>query len=217
MDTISDTFKHKSLLKRGAFGAFAAGLALALSGLIQLVLVYPAEGPGELGSTSAYLIEFAHAVAWAGMILAFLGLRALHVQGFGRLGNISVLLGSIGNVSAILITIGILVTTALGAAEAAFAEGAIGETIANVMILPGFMTWLVLVPLLGIAAWRAKVVQGWCALLLIAHPLFMFSLIASYGFGGIAIGALWFSVGFAIRSHYQRQELLHAFGQQQIV
>lgn len=215
MSTTSVTYPNITLIRRGALGAFVAGLALAASGIIQLILVYPTPGPGELGSTSAYLIESAHAIAWAGMILAFFGLRALHGKKFGRLGNLGFYLGSIGYVSAIVITIGILVATALGTSEDVFAAGSIGETIANLMILPGFLTMLVWIPLMGIAVWRANILPRWCAVLLIAHPVFVIFLLASYGFGGIVLGALWFFVGLGLWSYNLRQEVPGALSQRQ--
>jgi hypothetical protein len=209
-----------NLPKWGAFGAFIAALALAFSGLVQLVLVYPTAGPGEPGSTSAYLIESAHVIAWMGMILAFAGLRALHGHRFGRLGNLSFFLASISNLLLILITTGVLLTTFAVGAEAAtsiFATGTIGETIANVLSLPGFLTMLVWIPLMGVAIWRANIMPHWCAGLLLAHPLFFVLLLASYGFGGITLGTLWLIVGLALRSYYQRQSRLITLGQQQPV
>jgi hypothetical protein len=220
MTTVTDTSQFSTLSKRGARGAFVAALALALSGLTQLVLVYPTPGPGEIGTTSAYLIESAHVIAWIGMILAFMGLRALHGQRFGRLGNLSFFLASVSNILLALITTGVLITTFSVGTEAAasvFAPGTTGELIANVFALPGFLTMIVWIPLLGIASWRANVAPRWCAVLLIAHPLFFFSLLASYGFGGLALGALWLFVGLGIRAHYQRQHLINTFGHQQPV
>ncbi len=178
-----------NLPRWGALGAFIAGLAWACSGVVQLSLVFPNAGPGELGSLSATLIESLHALAEVAMIVAFIGLRACHRPSFGLLGNIGFWLGTIGNALMAAITLGVLV-----------AFDAIGETNASALILPGFLTMLVWIPVMGIAAWRAQRLPRWCALLLILHPLFFVFLLASYGLGGIALGLLWFAVGYALWS-----------------
>lgn len=188
---------HLNLPRWGAVGAWVAGIAWALSGVVQLAMVYPNNGPGEVGSLSATLIESLHAIAEVAMIVAFVGLRACHRPSFGLLGNIGFWLGSVGLALMAAITIGVLV-----------AADAIGETVASALILPGFLTMLVWIPLMGIAAWRAKKIPRWCALLLILHPLFFVFLLASYGIGGIALGMLWLAVGYALWS----QSLETAFG-----
>ncbi len=183
----------------GVAGALLAALALIVSGLIQLALVHPQRGPGELGSASATLIESAHAVAWAGMILAFVEMRARHGQRFGRLGTLAFYLSVIGLGALIAITAGVLIAYHIAGSAVIFDEGTLGETIANFAALPGFLALLLWTPLLGIAVWRGGVLPWWCALLLIAHPLLVTFLIASYGFGGLALGALWLAAAMALR------------------
>src|SRR5687768_2117566 len=72
------------LVRWGAVGAVIAGLAWAVSGVFAFI--FPGEQAGPLGSTSAYLIEAAHAIAEAGMLAALAGLHVLQARSLGRLG-----------------------------------------------------------------------------------------------------------------------------------
>ena len=73
-----------NFVRRGAVGAIIAGVAWALSGVFAFV--FPGEQAGPLGSTSAYLIESAHAIAEVGMLAWLVGLNARQSRSYGRLG-----------------------------------------------------------------------------------------------------------------------------------
>jgi hypothetical protein len=174
------------LVRWGAIGAVIAGVAWAVSGVFAFV--FPGEGPGPLGSTSAYLIESAHAIAEAGMLAALAGLHVLQARSLGRLGVA-------GFASAFVGTALVLVSTLL---VIIFLDRP-GETLLTLLFGSGAICWLVGFVLLGIATFRAKVLPRWCGLLLIAYiPLFLFLLNYSYGWGGIALGLLWLALGYAL-------------------
>ena len=166
-----------------------AGVAWAVSGIVHFAMVYPEAGTGSTGSLSDYLIEGAHAVAEAGMVGALLGLRARQVPAYGRLGMAGFVLALLGSALLCVITV-----------TAIISGDALGEAVLGTIFISGVLGWLVGFPLLGIATLRAKVLPRWCGVLLIAHfPLFGF-LLASYGWGGIALGLVWVALGYVLWS-----------------
>jgi hypothetical protein len=177
------------LVRWGGLAGILAGVAWAVSGIVHFALVYPEAGTGPTGSLSDYLIESAHAVAEAGMLGALLGLRARQTPAYGRLGMAGFVLALLG--SALLCAITVI---------AIISGDALGEAVLGTIFISGVLGWLVGFPLLGIATLRARVLPRWCGVLLLAYfPLFGF-LLASYGWGGIALGLLWGALGYVLWS-----------------
>jgi hypothetical protein len=174
------------LVRWGAIGAVIAGVAWAVSGVFAFV--FPGEQAGPLGSTSAYLIESAHAIAEAGMLAALAGLHVLQARSLGRLGVAGFAVAFVGTALVLVSTLLIII----------FLDRP-GETLLTVLFASGVLGWLVGFVLFGIATFRAKVLPRWCGLLLIAYiPLFLFLLNYSYDLGGIALGLLWLALGYAL-------------------
>lgn len=176
-------------IRYGGLAAMLAGVAWAASGIFHFALVYPEAGTGPTGSVSDYLIESTHAVAEAGMLGALLGLRARQVSAYGWLGAVGFALAFLGSALMCAITVIGLVS-----------GDALGEAVLGTFFISGFLGWFVGFPLLGISTLRARVFPRWCGVLLLAYvPLFML-LLASYGWGGIALGLLWLALGYALLS-----------------
>lgn len=181
------------LIRWGGLAAVLAGAAWVASGIAHFALVYPAEGTGPLGSTSAYLIEVAHAVAEAGMLGALLGLHARQTPTYGRLGKVGFVVAFLGTALVFVATVLATVLMSVGEAES-------WEIVLVALFGPGVLSWLVGFPLLSISTLRARVLPRWCGVLLLAYfPLFVF-LLNSYGWGGIALGLLWLALGYALLS-----------------
>ncbi len=145
-------------------------------------------GPGELGSTSAVLIELFHAVAEAATIGVVLGVWALARPAAGRLMALGSVLSAVA--LALLAVITVVVTAA---------NGLVGEAVATPIFAVGLLGMAFGLPLVGAAAWRARLRPRWLPPLLMAHPVFFFFLLQSYTFGALALGLLWLLVGIAMR------------------
>jgi len=183
------------LIRLGGLAAVLAGVAWAVSGLVHFVLVFPEAGTGPTGSLSDYLIEGAHAVAEAGMLVALLGLRARQTPAYGWLGTVGFALSFLGTALLCAITVIAIVS-----------GDALGEAILGSIFISGILGWFVGFPLLGIATLRARMLPRWCGVLLLAFfPLFLF-LLASYGWGGIALGFLWIGLGYPLLSQRDAAE-----------
>lgn len=171
------------LIRWRALAAVLAGVAWAVSGIAHFVLVYPDAGAGPLGSTSAYVIESAHAGAEVGILGALLGFRARQAPSYGRLGAAGFIVAFVGR--ALLATATVLVTVLMSVGEAEA-----WEVILSLLFGLGMLGSLVGFTLLGTATLRTRMLPRWCgALLLLYFPAFLFML-NSYGWGGIALGLL---------------------------
>jgi hypothetical protein len=168
-----------------------AGVAWAASGVFDFV--FPGEGPGPIGSTSAYLIESAHAIAEVGMLAWLVGLNARKAPGYGRLGRASFVAAFIG-------TALVLLSTVLPWKVAVLIFGdRLVETILTAIFGSGVLLgWLVGFTLLGVATFRAKVLPRWYGLLMIAQfPLVVFAA-SSYDVGGTVFGLFWLVLGYVL-------------------
>ena len=159
-------------------GAIIASLAWAAASFFNLVL------PGKENSP---LTLSAEAVAEAGMLVALVGLRVLQARSLGRLGVIGFALAFCGVGLALLAT---LVGIAISAAH-------LLGTLLEIVFGLGLLGWVVGFVLFGIATFRAKVLPGWCGVLLAAYPLLLLVLLAAFG-GGPLAGLLWLALGYAL-------------------
>jgi hypothetical protein len=186
------------LIRRGGLAAMLAGVAWALSGVFAFV--FPGEGPGPLGSISAYLVESAHAVAEAGMLVWLLGLRALQAPRHGRLGSVGFVTAFLGTALLFVLTVFTPVQMFLAYVLEVIDERA-GGVLVTLLFTSGLLLgWLVGYTLLGVATFRARVLPHWCGVLLVAQlPLVLF-LMAFYGAGGLALGLVWLALGYALLS-----------------
>ena len=174
------------LVQWGALGGMVAGGAWAASGVFDFV--FPGEGPGPIGSTSAYLIESAHAIAEVGMLAWLVGLNARQAPGYGRLGRASFVAAFIGTALVLLSTLLVLI----------FGDR-LGETILTAIFGSGVLLgWLVGFTLLGVATFRAKVLPRWYGLLIIAQFPLVFCAANSYDIGGTLFGLFWLVLGYVL-------------------
>jgi hypothetical protein len=82
------------LVRWGALGAFLAGVAWIVSGLISLAI--PGQGTEEICSSSYYLLETIFCIASVGILGGLVGLRARQVPSYGALGAAGFYVGFIG-------------------------------------------------------------------------------------------------------------------------
>ena len=187
-----------NLIRKGGLAGIVGGMAWALSGVFAFA--FPGEGAGPPGSASAYLVESAHAVAEAGMLVWLLGLRDLRAPAHGRLARVGLVAAFAG--TALLFALTVLTPVQM---LLAYALGVIdprtGGTLVTLLFTSGlFAGWLVGYTVLGIAAFRARALPRWCGLSLVAQfPLLVF-LMSFYGAGGVVLGAVWISLGYALLS-----------------
>jgi hypothetical protein len=186
------------LIRRGGLAAMLAGVAWALSGVFAFA--FPGEGPGPLGSISAYLVESSHAVAEAGMLVWLLGLRALQAPRHGRLGTAGFVAAFVGTALLFVLTAFTPVQMFLAYTLEVIDKRAGGALVTLLFTTGLFLGWLVGYTLLGVATFRARVLPRWCGVLLVAQlPLLVF-LMAFYGAGGLALGLVWLALGYALSS-----------------
>jgi hypothetical protein len=190
------------LIGRGGLAAMLAGVAWALSGVIAFA--FPGEGPGPLGSISAYLVESSHAVAEAGMLVWLLGLRALQSPRHGRLGAAGFVAAFVGTALLFVLTAFTPVQMFLAYALEVVDHRAGGALVTLLFTSGLFLGWLVGYTLLGVATFRARVLPRWCGVLLVGQfPLLIF-LMAFYGVGGLALGLVWVALGYALVSEREK-------------
>jgi hypothetical protein len=162
----------------GAFAAVMFVVSFIINQLAPVQRVYD--------SSSDYLYQVVTLVAYAGAMIAVLGLHALQSPSgrYGRLGAVGSLLTFIGYAIVVVVTaISIL-------------QG--GQALLTVRIA-GAAALLIGSILLGVITIRARVVPWWCGVLLIvAFPLGDFSNAVVRGGESILLGLLWGSVGYAL-------------------
>ena len=175
-----------TFVRWGAIGGMIAGLAWAASAVVDFVL--PGEGPGPIGSTSAYLIEGAHAIATVGMLAWLVGLNARQAPRYGRLGTASFVVAFAGTG---LVLVSILLVLISG--------DRLGEPVLTAIFGSGtLLGWLVGFALLGVATFRAKILPRWYGLLMIAQFPLVFGAASSYDVGGTVFGLFWLVLGYVL-------------------
>ena len=91
------------LVRWGALGAFLAGVAWVVSGLISLAI--PGQGTEEIGSYSYYLLETMFCIALVGMLGGLVGLHARQAPSYGALGAAGFYAAFIGTALMLLSTV----------------------------------------------------------------------------------------------------------------
>jgi hypothetical protein len=165
----------------GLAGVFAAAMFVVSFTINQLAPVQRV-----YDSSSDYLHQVVVLTAYAGALVAIVGLHALQSPSgrYGRLGAVGSLLTFIGYAI-------VFVVSAISTVQGSQALLTVRLT-GGVAILIGSI-------LLGAMTIRARVVPWWCGVLLIvAFPLGDFSNAVVRGGEAILLGLLWGSVGYAL-------------------
>ncbi len=172
------------LVRWGVLGAFLAGVAWVVSGLISLAI--PGQGTEEIGSYSYYLLETMFCVASVGMLGGLVGLHARQVPSYGVLGATGFYAAFIGTALMLLST----VATVL-----------VGREVLDWLFVLGFLGACVGLVLLGAATLRAGVLPRWCGVLLIVavFGIPVYFALGDYG-GAILYGLLWLALGYTLWS-----------------
>jgi hypothetical protein len=169
-----------------AIGGVIGGVAWAVSGVFAFV--FPGKQAGPLGSTSAYLIESAHAIAEAGMLATLVGFHVLQARRLGRLGVAGFAVAFVGTALVLVSTLLVLI----------FGDR-LGEPVLTAIFGSGLILgWLVGFTLLGVATFRAKVPPRWYGLLVIAQFPFVLGAASFYIVGGTLFGLFWLILGYVL-------------------
>jgi hypothetical protein len=169
-----------NLLRWGGLAALIGGGLYVLTGLMSLF----APQQEVFGSFTDYFIEVLFVLALVGTLMAIAGLHVLQRERYGRLG-------AAGSLTAFAAHAHLLVaaaTTTLAGREAL-----------DIVFLLGSLAALVGLVLLGATTLRARVLPGWCGVLLIVGlPLSVVLDVTARGSGGILLGMVWALVGYAL-------------------
>jgi hypothetical protein len=163
-----------------------AGVFAAVMFVVSFIIYQLAPVQRTYDSSSDYLHQVVVLVAYAGVLVAILGLHALQSPSrrYGQLGAVGSLLTFIGYSIVFVVS---AISTLQG-----------GQTLLTVRLVGGVAA-LVGSILLGAMTIRARVVPWWCGVLLIvAFPLGDFSNAVVRDGEAILMGLLWGSVGYAL-------------------
>lgn len=168
----------------GALGAFLAGLAWVVSGLISLAI--PGQGTEVLGSSSYYLLETMFCIASVGMMGGLVGLHARQVPSYGALGATGFYTVFIGTALMLMSTVATIL---------------VGREVLDWLFVLGFLGTCVGLVLLGAATLRAGMLPRWCGVLLIVavFGIPVYFALGNYG-GAMLYGLLWLALGYALWS-----------------
>lgn len=172
----------------GVAGALLAAVALTFSGIVALISPYANMGPE--GSTSWLLIESSDATAEFGVLIALLALHILQGRRSGWSGAAGTWIAGGGSVLMIVSTVMWLLP---------LTDGLLLDVLFNAAVLG----WLIGFPLVGIGAFRARVLPRWCAVLLCCHSLLfagVFVLVDWFGEARALMALPWLAVAYALRS-----------------
>jgi Co/Zn/Cd efflux system component len=171
------------------WGGLAGVVAAVMWVLTSILILLAAPQRVSFDSFSDYLLQIVLLVAYAGSLVAILGLHALHSGSvrYGRLGAAGSLLTFIGYAVVFVV---IIVSILAG-----------GASLLTVRLLAGATAVLIGSILLGAMVIRARIIPWWCGvLLIIAFPLGDVSNAVLEGSEGIWLGLLWGAVGYALLS-----------------
>jgi hypothetical protein len=170
------------------WGGLAGVVAAVMWVLTAILIILASPQRISFSSFSDYLLQIVLLAAYAGTLVAVLGLHALHSGSgrYGRLGAAGSLLTFIGYAVVFVV---IVVSILAG-----------GASLLPVRIA-GATAVLIGSILLGAMVIRTRIIPWWCGVLLIvAFPLGDVSNAVLEGSEGILLGILWGLVGYALLS-----------------
>ena len=160
-----------------------AGIVAGLGYLVQAVIVLMPHKEVFSG-TLVYVLEVVVMIALLATIFGLMGLHSLAQNHYGKPGTIGFWLAAIGTG---LMTIGAIAAPLAG-------ENSPGFDVLGSIFLGGVWFTLIGYIVLGIMAWRGKVLPLWVGLaLILGFPLSMF--LSPLG-GGILFGLAWLGAGY---------------------
>lgn len=176
----------------GVAGALLAAAALAFSGLVALLSRGAVMGPE--GSRSWLLSQSGDATASLGVLVALLALNVLQGRRSGRVGAAGTWIAGAGSALMVVSIVVYLLPLTVG-------------VLLDVLFFGALVGWLAGLPLVGVGAWRGRVVPRWCAVLIGSwSPLFAAAFMvvdASAGARGpflVLLALPWLAVTYALRS-----------------
>ena len=170
----------------GRLAGVVAAVMWVLTAMLIILLATPQRV--SFNSFSDYLLQIVLLAAYAGTLVAILGLHALH-SGSGRYGRLGAA-GSLLTFTGYAIVLVVIMTSIL--------EG--GASLLTVRLAAG-TTVLIGSILLGAMVIRAQIIPWWCGvLLIIAFPLGDVSNAVLEGSEGVLLGILWVLIGYALLS-----------------
>ena len=175
-----------NVVRWGGLAGVVAALMWVLTAILIILLATPQRV--SFNSFSDYLLQIVLLVAYAGTLVAVLGLHTLHSgsERYGRLGAAGSLLTFFGYAIVLVV---IMISISEGGASLLTVRLA-----AATAVLIGSI-------LLGAMVVRARIIPWWCGVLLIvAFPLGDVSNAVLEGSEGILLGILWGLVGYALLS-----------------
>jgi hypothetical protein len=175
-----------NVVRWGGLAGVVAAVMWVLTAILIILLATPQRV--SFNSFSDYLLQIVLLVAYAGTLVAILGLHTLHSGSgrYGRLGAAGSLITFIGYaIVFVVIIVSILESgaTLLPVRLAAATAVLIGSILLGAMVI------------------RARIMPWWCGvLLIIAFPLGDLSNAVLEGSEGVLLGILWGVVGYALLS-----------------
>jgi hypothetical protein len=170
------------------WGGLAGVVAAVMWVLTSILILLATPQRGSFDSFSDYLLQIVLLVAYAGTLLAVLGLHTLH-SGSGRYGRP----GAVGSLITFIGYAIVFVVIIISILEGGASLLTIRLSAATAVLIGSI--------LLGAMVIRARIVPWWCGVLLIvAFPLGDVSNAVLEGSEGILLGILWGAVGYALLS-----------------
>ena len=170
------------------WGGLAGVVAAVMWVLTAILILLATPQRVSFDSFNDYLLQIVLLVAYAGTLLAVLGLHILH-SGSGRYGR----LGAAGSLITFIGYAIVLVVIIISILEGGASLLTIRLSAATAVLIGSI--------LLGAMVIRARIIPWWCGVLLIvAFPLGDVSNAILEGSEGILLGILWGAVGYALLS-----------------
>ena len=180
---VTEPSDRSALIRWAGWAGVVAGAMWVLTAIL-ILLTTPQRV--VFSSFSDYLLQVVLLVAYAGTMVAILGVHAMQSGRYGRLGAVGSAITFVGYA---IVFVVVAVSIAQG-----------GASLLSVR-LGGAAAVLIGSILLGVMTIRARILPWWCGvLLIIAFPLGDLSNAVLRGGEGILLGVLWGLVGYALLS-----------------
>jgi hypothetical protein len=175
-----------NVVRWGGLAGVVAAVMWVLTAILIILLATPQRV--SFNSFSDYLLQIVLLVAYAGTLVAILGLHTLH-SGSGRYGRLGAAGSLITFIGYAIVFVVIIVSILEG-----------GATLLPVRLAAATAVLIGSI-LLGAMVIRARIMPWWCGvLLIIAFPLGDLSNAVLEGSEGVLLGILWGVVGYALLS-----------------